>query len=373
MEAYKWEADTQIEIGHERPAKRYLVRGMGGLCVMILKLKNGNLLAIARGGDASVGERGMLEGLLSPDGGVSWTRPFTVAASGPDNRNHSAIELSDGTILVGYAEADNYLNGRPNKEKAAEKGSALRTVCSRDGGHTWSQPRPVAEPGPPVRAPYGKMVELPDSTILMPVYHSDDPENSSWIYRSRNGGETWVDITRIAEGFNETALMHLPSGKLIAMMRVDHRSRPASETKYQDSDTGAWVGGRSVWQSDSLDGGYTWNEPKQVTGAEEHPADLLLLQSGKILLTYGHRMVPHGVRGMISYDEGETWDTEHEITLAADSADNGCGYPSSVQLDDGTICTAFCVKHSLAYERLGPHGALLRYREEDILPGTVMK
>jgi hypothetical protein len=368
MEAYKWEADTQIEIGCGRPAKRYLIRGMGGLCAMILKLKNGNLLAIARGGDASVGERGMVEGLLSPDGGVSWTRPFTVAASGPDNRNIAAIELRDGTLLVCYMENDTYVNGRRSAEKAAEKGAALRIVRSTDGGHTWSKPQPVDEPGPPVRAPYGRMVELPDGTILMPVYQGGDPEDSSWVRRSHDGGETWTGITRIASGFNETALMRLPSGKLIAMMRVDHRSRPASETKYQDSDTGKWVGGRSVWQSDSLDGGYTWSEPKQITGAEEHPADLLLLKSGKILLTYGERMVPRGVRGMISYDEGETWDRKHIITLAADSANNGCGYPSSVQLDDGTICTAFCLKHSLAYENLGPHAALLRYHEEDILP-----
>lgn len=101
------------------------------------------------------------------------------------------------------------------------------------------------------------------------------------------------------------------------------------------------------------------------------PADLLLLDSGKTLLTYGRRVVPCGVRGMLSHDEGETWDSEHKITLPADSADNATGHPSSVQLDDGTICTAFYVCESLAYGtwgRLGPSAWLIRYREEDILP-----
>jgi len=368
MEAYKWEADIQIEIVQERPVRRYLIQGMGGLLVMILRLKNGNLLAIARGGDASIGERGMLEGMFSPDGGESWTRPITVAASGPDNRNHAAIELSDGTILVSYAEADTYVNGWRSEERLRERGLTLRITSSKDGGHTWSVPRPVEEGGLARRSPYGRMVEMPDGTILMPVYHSGEEEDSSWIYRSRDGGETWGDVTRIADGFNETALLYLPCGKLIAMLRVDHRGSRASEAvQYKDSDTGQWVAGRSVWQSNSLDGGYTWSEPKQITGAEEHPADLLLLKSGKILLTYGHRIAPMGVRGMLSYDEGETWDTGHKITFAADSANNGCGYPSSVQLDDGTICTAFCLKHSLAYERLGPHAALIRYREEDMI------
>ena len=83
------------------------------------------------------------------------------------------------------------------------------------------------------------MLELSDGTILLPVYESREAEDSSWIYRSRDGGQTWGDTTQIAEGLNETALLRLPSGKLIAMMRLDHRSRRATgPTKYKDSDTG---------------------------------------------------------------------------------------------------------------------------------------
>ena len=369
METFKWVVDTHLEIGQERPIKRHLILAMGGLLVSLLRLKDGNLLAVARGGDASIGERGMLEGMLSPDGGISWSRSFPVAASGPDNRNHATAQLSSGTILVAYAQGDSYVDGWWNEEKLREKGLTLYITSSKDGGSTWAEPRPLDGGSVEKRSPYGRMLELPDGTILMPVYHSGPEQDRSWTYRSRDAGETWGDATQIAQGFNETALLRLPSGKLIAMMRLDHRTGRATDpTKYRDSDTGKWVTGRSVWQSDSSDQGYTWSEPRQITGPEEHPADLLLLQSGKILLTYGHRIVPHGVRGMLSHDDGQTWDTQHKITFAADSADNGCGYPSSVQLDDGVICTAFCLKHSLAYERLGPHAALLRYQEEDILP-----
>ena len=82
METVKWEADTQLELVQERAIKRHLILGMGGLLVMILKLHDGNLLAIARGGDGSIGERRMLEGVLSPDGGVSWTRTFRLRPRG---------------------------------------------------------------------------------------------------------------------------------------------------------------------------------------------------------------------------------------------------------------------------------------------------
>lgn len=43
---------------------------------------------------------------------------------------------------------------------------------------------------------------------------------------------------------------------------------------------------------------------------------------------------------IISYDEGETWDMQNEITLA--EAYNGdLGYPATVQLNDGTLLTVF--------------------------------
>ena len=120
--------------------------------------------------------------------------------------------------------------------------------------------------------------------------------------------------------------------------------------------------------SESSDDGYTWTEPTQVTQASEHPGDLLLLPSGKVLLVYGRRLRPYGVRALLSHDEGRSWDHDHTISLVADSDTTDCGYPSSVLLDDGTICTAYYnVEDRRVYTSWGIHAALVRYREEHIL------
>jgi hypothetical protein len=48
-----------------------------------------------------------------------------------------------------------------------------------------------------------------------------------------------------------------------------------------------------------------------------------------------------GCGGLLSYDGGKSWDYSREILLAGDGIQNGdLGYPSTVQLDDGSINTA---------------------------------
>jgi hypothetical protein len=95
-----------------------------------------------------------------------------------------------------------------------------------------------------------------------------------------------------------------------------------------------------LWQSESTDAGKTWTLPRR-TPIWGFPADLLPLRSGKLLCAYGYRRRPYGVRACLSHDEGRTWDIEHELILRADGAGPDVGYPSSVQLDDGTIFTAY--------------------------------
>jgi hypothetical protein len=79
----------------------------------------------------------------------------------------------------------------------------------------------------------------------------------------------------------------------------------------------------------------------QVTADFEHPGDLIPLQDGRLLLTYGVRNPPRGVNAMLSSDNGATWNKDRKITLAADAPNVDCGYPSSVQLSNGDIATLF--------------------------------
>jgi hypothetical protein len=354
---YRWEADSELLITRERPVKRYMIATLGGYFPVLQKLKDGSIGAVVEAGDFHIGERGRLDFVRSTDGGESWSAARPIVMDGPDARNQGFASLSDGTLVVGYVHAG-YTNGQFDRTKGYDEVYVIR---STDYGETWSPPAPIG--GIPITgpqgSPYGKMTELPDGTILMPMYvgsrHEPRTANSV-VLRSRDGGETWADASMIAPGLDETALVYLSSGRLIAMLRD---SRVESR-------------GANLFQSESDDLGYTWTEPREITQPGQHPADLLLLASGRLLLLFGHRNPPYGVRGLVSRDEGATWDYDNQIVFTADSGSSDCGYPSAVQLDDGKIFVAYYAYESpgpfryTGFPSLGPHGAGVKLDESDL-------
>ena len=54
------------------------------------------------------------------------------------------------------------------------------------------------------------------------------------------------------------------------------------------------------------------------------------------------------------------------LLLVGDVGDRDCGYPSSVQMDDGTIVTVYYAWSILGDPRMGVHGGALLYRPEEI-------
>jgi hypothetical protein len=125
-----------------------------------------------------------------------------------------------------------------------------------------------------------------------------------------------------ATAFHEPHVVEAASGKLVAMFR--HHGEPG---KYY------------LWQTESVDGGKTWSVLHQ-TGIWGYPPHLIRLDSGDLLVTYGRRKEPFGERACISRDEGETWVLDNEIELSR-APNSDLGYPSSVQLGDGTLLTVY--------------------------------
>jgi Neuraminidase (sialidase) len=272
---------------------------------------------------------------------------------------------ADGTLLASYIEADRYVEGQNSMSIGRGETTPIYLSRSSDGGVTWSPGKLVHEVGQEqwsgaqdtgpdaahqYASPFGKMVTLPDGTILMPygLDQLEEPNKSAcFLVRSHDNGRTWTELVTIAEGHDEPSLCHLGDGHVIAMLRS-----------------------KGLWQCDSHDSGYTWTEPHQVTGDMEFPGDVLQLRDGRLLLTYGRRVPPYGIQGMVSNDEGRTWDTDHRLLLVGDSGTTDCGYPSSVQRDDGAIVTVYYAWDTLAEHygigETGVHGAALIYRPEDL-------
>jgi hypothetical protein len=103
----------------------------------------------------------------------------------------------------------------------------------------------------------------------------------------------------------------------------------------------------SMMQTDSIDSGRTWSVPKPL-GFHGSPPHLMRHSSGAILLTYGYRQSPFGQRVAFSRDDGATW--EHDWIIRDDGPDFDLGYPSTVELGDGSLLTV-CYQKAAANEK----------------------
>lgn len=155
--------------------------------------------------------------------------------------------------------------------------------------------------------------------------------NEVFLLRSTDDGQNWTCKAMYPEGlsqfnlpvgFNETALVQVEGGRLLAVMRTE----PAGE----------------MYQAFSDDQGQTWSEPTP-SGVWGYPAHLLQLSDGRVLMSYGYRRKPMGIRACISHDGGRTWDVDNEVILRADGfrSPGDLGYPLTHELPDGKLITIY--------------------------------
>jgi len=320
-------------VGRRNRLARYLVCTLEGYFPVLAQTGPDNLVVVYRVGATHVGISGTLATSASSDGGVSWTDPLRVTPRWNDDRNPALGVNSQGEWIVAFWRArlqsyqeDSPGNGWVYKGPTAESLQTPATyfVRSSNQGATWSDPWLYRSELLALASPYGRIINLPDGTLMMCLYGTPHipvagVHDITIVCRSMDGGHTWGNESLVANGYNETSLLTLPNGKLMAASR--------SESGH-------------IAIMESLDRGFTWSAPHQVTREGEHPADLTLLQSGRVLLTYGRRIRPFGAGALVSVDEGKSFDRNHEVLLAGDGILNGdLGYPSTVQLADGHIVT----------------------------------
>jgi alpha-galactosidase len=313
-------------------AHRYLVCSMQGYFPVLVKMGARSLAVIFRTGGTHIAASATLAVATSADGGKCWSDPVEITPRWEDSRNPAFGGNARDELIAAFWKAgmNCYVedeNGQHWKRMPPNGNIPSMFVCvSKDSGRTWSQPIPYLSTLLKRASPYGRIIQAPDGTLLMGIYgtprKSIEGENYiSVLVRSHDGGYTWDNETLEAEGHNETSYTFLAGGRLLAAARSNNSAHVA--TLFSD------------------DGGRTWSQPKQITRNGEHPADLTVLADGKVLMTFGRRVRPMGCGALLSRDGGQTWDINHEVLLAGDGVENGdLGYPSTVQLDDGTIITA---------------------------------
>ena len=206
------------------------------------------------------------------------------------------------------------------------------TLMTSGNGVSWKRFSEIDIPGwayPP--AFRGNMIEACDGSILFSVYTSPGSAASqamqALLIRSPDGGRTWQYVSTIADhpdpeiGFGETSLFRTGGGRLIAFLRANGSAH-------------------TVHTAASDDDGQTW-APFVCHKTYGYPQDALRLESGNVLLTYGVRKPPHGVRAKLLNPSCDNTDEAEEFYVRDDSANGGCGYPMSIQVADGTIFTIY--------------------------------
>lgn len=312
----------------------------------IARRKDGELLLVCSGDrEAHVCPFGRVVLMTSRDDGKSWTWPRILLDSVIDDRDAGALETDKGTLLVTTFTSLAYEPGLERlKAEGGEKFERWNAAHQRatdarrkadlgvwmlrseDGGVSWSSRYAV-----PVNSPHGP-IQLSDGRQLYAGKQLWTKEKRCGVAESSDDGKTWkwlADIpTRSGDeilSYHELHAVESSPGRIIVQIR-NHNAANKGETLQCESD----------------DGGKTWSEPHAI-GVWGLPSHLLKLADGRLLMSYGHRRPPFGNQARVSSDEGRTW--SEPIMISEDGDGGDLGYPSTVQLDDGTLLTAW-------YERL---------------------
>lgn len=249
-------------------------------------------------------------------------------------------KLNDGTLFCTFftwkvmLKADTTIERPTDRiilDKWAGKLGGVFTLRSADGGRTWDEPLPVMDD---VYAVRGNIVELDDGSILLPLYVHPDDKNMAFVARTRDRGRTWEQLSVLATApdisFQEPNLFRTQSGKLVAFIRsVKHDPDVSKDEKHP------------LFTCESYDQGQTWVNLTEHAVYSPSPFHAFELDNGDVLVTYGYRHAPYGIRAILLNSECTDWGDAQEIVLREDGLGTDIGYTNAVQLDNGQILVTY--------------------------------
>lgn len=277
----------------------------------------------------------VIDGFLDDrDGGLCTFGEKGLILTSFNNENALQLQFIDGHCCKRTEEEKkyilSYLDLISPEQEAAELGAYFK--ISYDCGITFSEKTYKS----PITSPHGP-IELQDGTILwvgtVKNYSDGNPEQiRAWSINPQDGSMAQIgmipnvtDDEGKAIHLCEPYAVQLKDGTIVCHIRVE----PAFTT----------------YQTVSKDNGKTWSVPEPLLpkrgGA---PAFLYEHSSGVLISVYGYRNSPYGVRAMFSKDGGKTWDTDNIVYATETSGD--LGYPSVVELEDGSLLTVFYARES---------------------------
>ncbi len=316
----------------------------------VARRKNGQLLVTWSGGRVGhICPFGRVEMMTSIDDGKTWTWPRVLLDTNIDDRDAGVLETVKGTLIVTTFtsleyQKDHYFgaekwghkddpawiaaHARIPDDKKREAQLGEWAIRSTDGGLSWSKPLAtiVNSPHGPTQLADGRLLYVGKRLWKGSTVTTSEMQKMS-VVESTDDGKTWkwlADIPSrpgdtVNRDYHELHAVEAADGSIITQIR-NHNKANSGETL----------------QTESSDGGKTWSVPHSI-GVSGFPSFLTRLKDDRLLMTYGYRLKPYGNQARVSEDNGKTW--SEPIIISDDGASTDIGYPSTVQLEDGSLLT----------------------------------
>ena len=307
----------------------------------IVRRPNGDLLVAFRRAPErrALGETGIthtdansqLVLVRSRDNGKTWTREPELIYAHPfgGSQDPCTVQLHDGTILcASYAWAPLPANALAKSPQPVARAGSFAflggfILRSTDGARSWEPPIIP----PPCRGEVnhdmfgniipaynrGAMCEGCDGRLFWVVAATTTNAPSrtgTHLLISRDKGRSWEYSSEVAADpkitFNETSIYETPKRDLVAFIRTEGFNDHTVIARSKD-------GGKS----------FTWRDE----GFQGHPHYALKLPDDRVLLVYGYRHAPFGIRARLLDAECSNASTAGEIILRADGGTGDLGYP----------------------------------------------
>ena len=325
------------------------------------RLKNGKIAVVASGFRLKhVCPFGKTIISFSENDGESYSFPTAVVDTSLDDRDGGILPFGESSVLVtsindaikymrdslSYAwlgtdyhdYIKSYLDTLTEEDEKKYYGSSFRV--SHDNGATFG---PLYKA--PITSPHGPCLLSDGSIVWVGRIQTNDESVPvcdcvcAYKLNTETGESTYLgkidDIYYEGEKLIscEPHAIELNDGSILCHIRAQGVATPERRRTF------------TIFQSISKDGGVSWSKPEMILGREGGaPPHIFRHSSGALISTYARRIRPYGILAMISLDEGKTWSTEHEIYIGGESDD--LGYPSCVEMPDGSLITVFYARHT---------------------------
>lgn len=274
----------------------------------------------------------------SMDYGRSWSQPVTNMMANIDPSMAEAERMAD-LQPIDFLDPDIIIANNASNFGGSDARTSVRV--SKDRGNSWSPP--IAVPLDALNSIAGMNSSLirPDGTAMIWLMEVGETgwDRHPLIYALPPGGHdfhftTFItpksDPYKAAAGDYTTTFRYgghrwfyprgymLPSGRMLCVLRCQRDPRGIMWTEVYASD----------------DGGRTWDFLSRVNdfGA---PGSLVVKRDGRLVMVYGYRLAPQGIRAKVSGDGGKTWG--RELIIRDDGGSWDMGYPNAWETEDGKI------------------------------------